>query len=55
MATSTLLTLLVVPVVYVLVDTAIERVRVTRARLMARFRRGRGEAPPAARELPGRG
>jgi HAE1 family hydrophobic/amphiphilic exporter-1 len=38
MATSTLLTLLVVPVVYVLVDAGIERVTATRRRLFSRSR-----------------
>ena len=50
MATSTLLTLLVVPVVYVMVDTLIEGVRERRKRLVARFRRGRSR-PAAAPEL----
>jgi HAE1 family hydrophobic/amphiphilic exporter-1 len=44
MATSTLLTLLVVPVVYVLVDTVVEGVRERRRRLWRRLRRGRSKS-----------
>jgi HAE1 family hydrophobic/amphiphilic exporter-1 len=54
MATSTLLTLLVVPVVYVLVDTLIEKVREARARLSTRLGRGRSKAA-TAREIAERG
>jgi HAE1 family hydrophobic/amphiphilic exporter-1 len=47
MATSTLLTLLVVPVVYVMVDSGIEAVRDRRRALFARLRRRRGVQPDA--------
>jgi HAE1 family hydrophobic/amphiphilic exporter-1 len=51
MATSTVLTLLVVPVVYVLVDSLIERTQNVRARLRARFGR-RGAKRAAAPSEP---
>ena len=54
MATSTLLTLLVVPVVYVMLDALIEGVRERRQRLWTRIRRGRAPRPEAP-ELARRG
>jgi HAE1 family hydrophobic/amphiphilic exporter-1 len=55
MATSTLLTLLVVPVVYVMVDSLIEAVRERRTRLMARLRRGRRASASPSEEVAERG
>jgi HAE1 family hydrophobic/amphiphilic exporter-1 len=51
MATSTLLTLVVVPVIYVIVDSLIEGVRERRKRLWARLRPRRRRAASAAKEL----